>query len=100
MGCHFPLIYLEWLALICGVVGRYASTIRRKDDCSVIQPYGLPYDILTGRLYVDTKGCSTDSVIAILTDLPFLHTHIRQYVQSAVFPSVQSAGIAVTSGPV
>ena len=49
-----------------------------KGNCSVIQPYGQPYDILTGRLYVDTKGCSTDSVIVVSTDLPFLHTHIRQ----------------------
>lgn len=52
-----------------------------------------------GDILSHLADCFGNGLFDEVTVLPFLHTHIRQFVQPSVFPSVQSAVSVITSGP-
>lgn len=54
---------------------------------------------MNGDFLSRMADCLVDGISDVLTGLPFLHTHIRQFIQPSVFPSVQSVVSVVTSGP-
>lgn len=54
---------------------------------------------MNGDILSCMADCLGNGISDVLTVLPFLHTHIRQFRQSSVFPSVQSAVSVITSGP-